>query len=72
MSNVVDKEDRKTFKCGNNLYNESDNKYICLSDQEICMNKHPYLISGTKECVQVCKLREYNILYNNECKSWIE
>ena len=47
----------------------SDNKYVCLSAQEICTNNYPYLISDTKECVKTCKGTDYNILYNNECKS---
>ena len=59
----------KTCECANNWYKESDNKYVCLSAQEICTNNYPYLISDTKECVKTCKGTDYNILYNNECKS---
>ena len=63
------KTDDKSCKCLKNWYKTNDDKYICLSKDEVCNNEYPYLIEDTKECVQKCNKTNYNILYDNKCIS---
>ena len=63
------KTDDNSCKCQKNWYKTNEDKYICLSKDEVCNNEYPYLIEDTKECVQKCNKTNYNILYDNKCIS---
>ena len=65
----IEEEGKKACKCKKNWYKESDNKYICLNEDEVCTENFPYLIKETNECVKKCSDTNYNIFYNNECLS---
>ena len=62
-------EDEKSCKCSKYWYKTSENKYICLKENENCNNNYPYLIEETKECVQKCNKTGYDIFYDNKCIS---
>ena len=69
---LTENEEKKSCECAQNWYKTSENKYVCLGEDEICTNEYPYLIEDTKECVQKCNKTNYDIFYNNKCISSCE
>ena len=62
-------DDNKSCKCEKNWYKTIEDKYICLSKDEVCNNEYPYLIEETSECVEKCDKTNYEIFYDNKCIS---